>query len=87
METLEQELTKLFKRELRDGSAELDTLPNDHVYGHVVSSEFDAMNYEQRRARLKEILDASELEAEQLLKVSTLLTYTPEEWSVKIPDA
>lgn len=86
MDSFKQKLTELFEGQLADGKADLETLANGHVCGHVVSSEFNAMTYEQRRARLKQITEQA-LRPEELLKISTLLTYTPEEWSVEIPDA
>ena len=85
MDPFQQKLTELFNSQLADGMADLETLANGHVCGHVVSSEFNEMTYEQRRVRLKEITEQA-LSPEELLKISTLLTYTPEEWSVEIPD-
>jgi hypothetical protein len=80
MESFEEKLRKLFEGGLADGKAELETLANGDVCGHVVSSEFKDLTYEQRRARLKQITERA-LDEEELLKISTLLTYTPEEWS------
>ena len=80
MDTFEQKLKELIEKHLEAGRAELETLPDGHVCGHVISPEFHGKSYEQRRNRLKEITE-QELNREDLLKISTLLTYTPEEWS------
>ena len=76
----EQRLKELIEKHLEAGQAELETLPDSHVCGHVIPPEFRGKSYEQRRNRLKEITE-QELDREDLLKISTLLTYTPEEWS------
>ncbi len=90
MPRLQEKLAKLLPDRLRNGQADLETLPNGHVSGHVISSEFEGKDYEQRRRRIREILDAAveegRLSHADLLKVSTLLTYTPAEWSVAASD-
>ena len=83
MDTFEQKLKKLLETNLKEGQADLETLPNGHVCGHVISPEFDGKSYEERRARLKEITER-ELNEQDLLKISALLTYTPEEWSFEL---
>ncbi len=80
METLQNRLERLLTRELKDGQTDLETLPNGHVCGHVISTEFKGKTYEQRRLRIKKLLEEN-LAGEELQEISTLLTYTPEEWA------
>ena len=91
MPTLQEKLENIIEQELKDGKADLETLENGHVCGHVISSEFEGQDYEQRRMRIREILDDSVqhdvVAADELTQVSTLLTYTPAEWSVAIADS
>ncbi len=72
------------------GEADLETLPNGHVCGHVISPQFEGLDYENRRKKIRELLDAKQeagdLSKEDRLNVSTLLTYTPAEWSVATTD-
>lgn len=89
-EGLQDKLSKLIERRLENGMADLETLPNGHVSGHVISSEFEEKNYEQRRARIRQMLNEAvaggELDRAEVLHVSTLLTYTPAEWAVASTD-
>lgn len=68
----------------------LDAESNGHVTGHVVAGEFDGLSYEERRKRIRAVIDeavaSGKLSEDDALKVSTLLTYTPNEWSVTLPD-
>ena len=83
---LQLKLKKILEEGLRDGIADLETLPNGHVCGHVASTEFDGCDFEDSRKRIRVLLDRAKAEgrltADELLKVSTLLTYTRDEWSV-----
>ncbi len=85
MATLEQKLNRIVKEDLQ-GSAELETLPNGHVCGDVVSPFFEGKDYHDRRVIIREALrkhvDNGEISPDEQLQVSTLLTYTPAEWSV-----
>lgn len=85
MATLAQRLKTLLEAALQDGFAELETLPNGHVSGDVVSAEFAGKDFESRRLRIRKVLESSnqagDLTSEDLANVSTLLTYTPDEWS------
>jgi len=76
---------------LSAGRAELETLANGHVCGHVISSEFENLDYEARRDRLRLVIEragaARKLLEAEILRISTLLTYTPEEWSVSLEEA
>ena len=85
MASLEEKLSQALTRRLRDGQVDLERLPNGRVVGHVVSSEFDGLSYDDRRKRLWQIID-EELTAEEARQVSTLLTYTPEEWNIPLQD-
>ena len=80
MPTLQQRIQKILTTKLKGCVTDLETLDNGDVCGHVVSSEFRRKSYQQRRNRIKKVLE-EHLSANQMLKVSTLLTYTPEEWS------
>ncbi|MBI4582360.1 MAG: hypothetical protein HY718_21880 [Planctomycetes bacterium] len=90
MPTLQERLKSLLEAVLQDGQADLETLPNDHVCGHVISSEFDGLDYAARRQRIHSVLKEAEasnkMTAEDLLHVGTLLTYTPAEWAVVASD-
>lgn len=80
MDALQSKLEELLKTGLENGQADLETLPNGHVCGHVISKEFKGVSYDERRQRIREILD-KKLNPAEIANVSTLLTYTPEEWS------
>ncbi len=90
MEALAEKLKRILETALNDGRAELETLPNGHVCGQVIASEFDGKDYETRRKRIREVLDQAQtqrsLSAEDLSNISTLLTYTPDEWSVTLEE-
>ena len=86
METLEEKLKRVLERGLANGQTELETLPNGHVCGQVISTAFRGQDYEERRKLVKSVLDAG-LTKDELMSVSTLLTYSPEEWSVSLEDA
>lgn len=80
MEKVQAKIERLLSSVLRDGRTDLETLPNGHVCGHVISPEFEGLSYEERRLRIRQILERG-LTKEELLNVSTLLTYTPQEWA------
>ena len=80
METLQQKMKRILTTALKDGDTDLETLSNGHVCGDVISSEFVDKSYEERRRRIREILEDN-LRADELANVSTLLSFTPEEWS------
>lgn len=83
MEPIEEKLKAIIARHLSDGMADLEVLPNGRIVGHVVSSDFEDLDYDDRRKRLREILKR-ELSADEAKRLSTLLTYTPEEWNVAL---
>ena len=80
MPTLQRQIETILASELKNCVTDLETLFNGHVCGHVVSSEFRRKSYEQRHRRIMKVLEAH-LSKKQMLKVSTLLSYTPEEWN------
>ncbi len=80
MPALQQQIERILTSELKNCVTDLETLFNGHVCGHVVSPEFRRKSYEQRRNRIMKVLDA-QLSKDQMLKIGTLLSYTPEEWS------
>ena len=61
------------------------------IPAQVVSPEFDGQDYEARRGRIREVLDQAQqagvLTREDLAQISTLLTYTPDEWSATLESA
>ncbi len=81
--SLEKKIKKCIRRGLRDGHAELETLPSGRVSGFVVSSEFDGLDYDQRRLLLGALFD-QELTPAERHNVGVLLTYSPAEWNVKL---
>lgn len=85
MEPLIKRLERVFQA-LPGGQAHLEELPNGSVSGHVLSSGFEGLDYEARRRLIRETLDTAKdkgyLKEDELLLVSTLLTYTPAEWAV-----
>jgi acid stress-induced BolA-like protein IbaG/YrbA len=83
--SLEHKVKVNIENGLEQSMVELETFPTGSVSGHVVSPEFRGLDYEERRARIRAVLEQT-LTPEELMKVSTLLTYTPEEWSVVIED-
>ena len=88
--SLETKLAEAVRTRL-DGEVDLETLPNGHVCGHIVSRQFQGLDYEQRRGKIRDALQSArtdgELTDQEMLQVSTLLTYTPEEWSVASTDS
>ena len=91
MEALAVKLGRVIESALSSGRAELETLGNGHVCGHVISSEFKDLDYEARRDRLRQVIEQAranqQLSEAEILRISTLLTYTPEEWSVSLEEA
>jgi len=91
MATLDQRVAKILSKSLKQGQADLEILPNGYIYGFVVSAEFEGLDYQARRLRIREILDrsvkAGKLSQEELQRVGTLLTYTPAEWSVQVENS
>ena len=91
MQALQEKLKSILQSDLADGEADLETLPNGHVCGHVISSEFEGCDYEARRAKIREVLEkniqSGKLTKEEHLQFGTLLTYTPAEWSVVTTDS
>jgi acid stress-induced BolA-like protein IbaG/YrbA len=91
MAPLATRLKQVLEAGLQQGQAHLDTLSNQRVYGQVVSPEFDGQDYEARRGRIREVLDQAQqagvLTREDLAQISTLLTYTPDEWSATLESA
>jgi len=88
--SLQTKLDSLLTGALKNARTDLETLSNGHVSGHVISSEFDGLDYEERSQRIDEIVDQAvennRLSREEALSISTLLTYTPAEWSVAVED-
>jgi len=88
--TLKDRIDQIIQKGLKDGRTDLEVLPNGHVCGHVVSSEFERLDFEERRKRIRvllgEAVDAGHLLDSDLKRVSTLLTYTPDEWSIATSD-
>ena len=82
MEAIEQRVSEVIRRRL-DGDVDLEVAPDGYVIGHVISGQFDDTDYEQRRRLLWSIL-REELGPDELERISTLLTYTPEEWNVTL---
>ena len=91
MQTLQDKLKSILQSDLRDGETDLETLPNGHVCGHVISSEFEGRDYEARRTRVREVFEknvhSGKLTKEEYVQVGTLLTYTPAEWAVVTTDS
>ena len=77
---LQKRLEEVLTKELKNGRAELETLPNGRICGHVISSEFRGKTYENRRLRLRRVLE-KHLKPHELERISLLLTYTPKEYS------
>lgn len=88
MPTIQEKLTEILRKQLANGNADLETLANGHVCGHVVSSEFVGRDYEDRRMRIREVIDecvtAGDLTRDEVVQISTLFAYTPDEWSVVV---
>jgi hypothetical protein len=85
VEPLQDRIAKIVQDGLADGRAELETLPNGHICGHVISSDFTDLSYEARGKKLNELL-RRHLSAEDMVGVSVLLTYTPEEFAVSLKE-
>ena len=80
MESFQKKIENLIQQSIREARVELETLSNGHVCGHVISPEFDGVSHKDRRLRVREVLEEG-LARDEMLNVSTLLTYTPAEWS------
>ena len=87
---LKDRLETILIKGLENAQTDLETLPDGHVCGHVVSPEFERLDFEERRKRIRALLDQAatdgNLHQSELLQVSTLLTYTPAEWSTATSD-
>jgi uncharacterized tellurite resistance protein B-like protein len=90
METLEPKLKRLIEAGIPETEAHLETLPGGHVCGDIVSTRFRDLDYEQRRNLIRAVweqaLARGDLTPDEHLAISTLLTYTPEEWSVDLQE-
>jgi acid stress-induced BolA-like protein IbaG/YrbA len=90
MDQVSAKVKEVLENGLEGCEAFLDTEPNGRVTGHVVAREFDDLSYEDRRkcirAVIEEAVTSGRLTREDALSVSTLLTYTPDEWAVTLPD-
>lgn len=85
MATLQVKVEQLIRSQLQEGEADLTTLPNGRVSGHVIAKDFEQLDYEQRRALLRRLW-GQHLLPEEAANISTILTYTPAEWQVPLPD-
>jgi len=89
MASLKAKLKCIIKEDLK-GEADLETQPNGDVCGHVISPLFEGKDYHDRRVLIREALlrhkQQGKLSDEERLHVSTLLTYTPDEWNVVLTD-
>jgi acid stress-induced BolA-like protein IbaG/YrbA len=54
--------------------------------GSIISETFKGKSARQRQKMIWDALDA-ELGAESVHEVGTILTYSPEEWNIDLPDA
>ena len=90
MDSVSEKIKRVLEGGLRECKAILDAEVNGRVTGHVVAGEFDDLTYEIRRQRIRTVIDravvSGTLTKQDALSVSTLLTYTPEEWTVTLPD-
>ncbi|HWL92188.1 MAG TPA: hypothetical protein VNT79_01520, partial [Phycisphaerae bacterium] len=83
---IERKIGAILDSGLQEGQTDLETLPDGKVCGHVISSEFDGLSYQDRYKRVNELLDKS-LSPKERLRVGTLLTYTPAEWAFEPEEA
>jgi hypothetical protein len=85
-QTLQQKLNDVLVGGLKGGVADLETLANGHVCGHVISEEFEGLDFDDRRSRIRKLTDQAvqdgRLRSDEVIQISTLLTYTPGEWTV-----
>ena len=83
METLLHKLQRLITHNLRQGQADLELMQGGLIVGHVISPEFSGRTFASRRNIIKKkVID--QLKPTEQKRVSTLLTYTPAEWSVPL---
>jgi acid stress-induced BolA-like protein IbaG/YrbA len=54
--------------------------------GSIISETFKGKSARQRQNMIRGALDA-ELGADSVQEVGTILTYSPEEWNIDLPDA
>jgi len=83
METLEHKIRRIVEENLTDGRAEIETLPNGHISGDYIASDFVGRTYADRRALLRQIFE-DHLSPDEIAQISTMLTYTPEEWNAPV---
>lgn len=90
MATLEEKLKDIIREDLQ-GQPELETLPNGHVSGDVISPLFAGKDYGDRRALIRDALkkrvESGALTDDEYVRVSTFITYSPEEWEVVLTDS
>jgi acid stress-induced BolA-like protein IbaG/YrbA len=80
-------LQQLFTRRLRLTQPEfrLERI-GTKLAGSIISATFKGKSARQRQKMIWDALDA-ELGDESVHEVGTILTYSPEEWNIDLPDA
>lgn len=85
MDPLQETLEEALKKVMSDATLEdVEILPNGHLCGHVISAEFSEMDHVERRAKLREAIDR--LKEEDRIRISTLLTFSPDEYNVELKE-
>jgi acid stress-induced BolA-like protein IbaG/YrbA len=83
MGALEKKVKRIIEGGLEQGVADLETLSDGYIVGHVISPEFEDVAYAKRRRMVWKLLEES-LSPKELRQISVMLTYTPNEWGVEL---
>lgn len=73
------QLRDVLSKRLISAQVLLEVLPNNLIVGHIISPQFDDMDSAERFDFVQNVLRKN-IRKEQRTRISTLLTYTPEEW-------
>ncbi len=83
MDPLVEKLNKVVTTELDGETSGLEVFPGGRIAGHVISPRFDGLEFEDRRALLRQVLE-SNFSRDELPRLSLLLTYSPQEWHLTL---
>ena len=78
MEKLMEKLQRILKKNFQGATVELEKSGSKKITGFLVWSRFKGMEQIKRQNRLWKVLE-KELIQDELLRISTILTVTPEE--------
>ena len=76
---LKDKIERIVAEHFRDSRTDLEVSFRGRVGGHIITPEFDEIDYDDRRHRVKALL-REHLTPEEQLRISTLFFFTPYEY-------